>query len=155
MKTIVLRLLWNVPNKHIAERERSTIVVVLILGAFVWSRLIYERSLHLSDTFAYRSAHNNLFLTLRVIQKLKTTWIEINKSQPTDMTFCPPWRKDVFLERSVRVCDGSGKCKINVSYNFDLRSHVIAKQGNGSEKIACRWQNNSLCQTNMSPWFYK
>ena len=27
---------------------------------------------------------------------------------------------------------------VNVSYNFDLRSHVIAKQGNGSEEIACR-----------------
>ena len=52
-----------------------------------------------------------VFLTLRVLHKLKTTWIEINKSQPTDMTFCPPWRNDVFLERSVRVCDGSGKCK--------------------------------------------
>ena len=35
-------------------------------------RLIYERCLHLSDTFAYRSAHNNLFLTLRVIHKVKT-----------------------------------------------------------------------------------
>ena len=32
----------------------------------------YEWCLHPSDTFAYRSAHNNLFLTLRVIHKLKT-----------------------------------------------------------------------------------
>ena len=44
---------------------------VLISGAFVWSRLIFERCLHLSDKFAYRSAHSNLFLTLRVIHKLK------------------------------------------------------------------------------------
>ena len=44
-------------NQHIAEGERSTTVVVLISGAFVWSRLIYERCLHLSDKFAYRSAH--------------------------------------------------------------------------------------------------
>ena len=71
MKTIVLWLRWNVLNKHIVERERSTTVVVLISGAFVWNRLIYERCLHLSDKFAYRSAHNNLFLTLRVIHKLK------------------------------------------------------------------------------------
>ena len=47
------RLLWNVQNQHIAERERSTTVVVLISGAFVWSRLIYERCLHLLDKFAY------------------------------------------------------------------------------------------------------
>ena len=48
----------NVQNQHIAiaEREQSTTVVVLISGAFVWSRLIYERCLHLSDKFAYRSA---------------------------------------------------------------------------------------------------
>ena len=32
----------------------------------------YEWCLHPSDTFAYRSAHNNLFLTLRVIHKFKT-----------------------------------------------------------------------------------
>ena len=63
-----------VQNQHIAiaEWEQSTTVVVLISGAFVWSRLIYERCLHLSDKFAYRSAHNNLFLKLRVIHKLKT-----------------------------------------------------------------------------------
>ena len=34
---------------------------------------MYERCLHLSDTFAYRSAHGNLFLTLRVIHKLKNS----------------------------------------------------------------------------------
>ena len=45
----------------------------LISGAFVCSRLIYEKCLHLSDKFAYRSAHNNLFLTPRVIHKLKMT----------------------------------------------------------------------------------
>ena len=33
--------------------------------------MIYGRDLHLSDTFAYRSAHNNLFVLLRVIHKLK------------------------------------------------------------------------------------
>jgi len=69
---IVLWLLWNVQNQHIADRKRSTTVVVLIAGAFVGSPLIYESCLHLSDTFACRSAHNNLFLTLRVIHKLKT-----------------------------------------------------------------------------------
>ena len=63
--------MWNVQNQHIAERERSRTVVVLISGAFVWSRLIYERCLHLRDKSAYCSAHNNLFLTLRQIHKLK------------------------------------------------------------------------------------
>ena len=38
----------------------------------------------------------------------------------------------------------------NFSYIFDLRLHVIAKSGNGSQEIAGRLQNNSLCQTNMS-----
>ena len=49
-------------NQHTAEREWSTTVVVLISGAFVWSRLIYERCLHLSDKFAYRFVHNNFSL---------------------------------------------------------------------------------------------
>ena len=40
-----------------------------------------------------------------------------------------------------------------VSYIFHFRSHVIAKRSNGGEEIAGRCQNNSLCQTNMSPWF--
>ena len=73
--TVVPWLLWNVQNPHIVERERSMTVVVLISGAFVQSRLIYESCLHLSDTFAYRGAHNNLFLTLRVIHKVKTVLI--------------------------------------------------------------------------------
>ena len=75
MNTMVLWLLCNVQNQHIVERERSTTVVVLISVAFVQGQLIYERCLHLSDTFAYRSAHNNLFLTLRVIHKVKTVLI--------------------------------------------------------------------------------
>ena len=58
-------------NQHTAGRERSTTVVVLISGAFVWSRMIYERCLHLSDKSAYRIVRNSLFLTLRVIHKLK------------------------------------------------------------------------------------
>ena len=49
MKTIVLWPLWNLQNQHIADRERSATVVVLISGAFVWRRLIYERCLHLSE----------------------------------------------------------------------------------------------------------
>ena len=39
---------------------------------------------------------------------------------------------------------------VNSSYIFDLWSHVIAKRGNRSQEIAGRWQNNSLCQRNMS-----
>ena len=31
-----------------------------------------------------------------------------------------------------------------------LLLHVIAKSGNASQEIAGRWQNNSLCPTNMS-----
>ena len=78
MNTMILWLLWDVQNQHIiAERERSTTVVILMSVAFVQGQLIYERCLHLSDTFAYRSAHNNLFLMLRIIHKLKT--VQINE----------------------------------------------------------------------------
>ena len=35
-------------------------------------------------------------------------------------------------------------------YIFDLSLHVNAKRGNGSEEIVVKWQNNSLCQTNVS-----
>ena len=41
------------------------------IGHFCAELTNYERCLHPSDTFAYRSAHNNLFLTLRVIHGLK------------------------------------------------------------------------------------
>ena len=79
MKTIVLWLLWNelkcTKSAHRDYRHRGTRTIYdscrFDIGRFVWSRLIYEKCLHLSDKFAYRSAHNNLFLTLRVIHKLK------------------------------------------------------------------------------------
>ena len=84
---LAIVLIWNIQSPHEDNRpvtpvkctksahrgtQRSTTVVVLISGAFVRSRLIYERCLHLGDTFAYCSAHSNLFLTLHVIHKLKT-----------------------------------------------------------------------------------
>ena len=59
-------------------------------------------------------------------------------------------------EKSLCFLGGPLECvmeakNVNVSCNFDLRLYVIAKQGNGRDEIACRWQNNSLGQTNMSP----
>ena len=39
---------------------------------------------------------------------------------------------------------------VNGRFIFVLRSHVIAKRGNGREEIAGRGENNSLCQTNIS-----
>ena len=62
-----------------AHRGTGTIYdsFVLISGAFVWSRLIYEGCLHLTDTYAYRSVHNNLFLTLHVIRKLKSVALNL------------------------------------------------------------------------------
>ena len=41
------------------------------IGSFCAKPTNYEQCLHPSDTCAYHSAHNNLFLTLRVIHKLK------------------------------------------------------------------------------------
>ena len=40
---------------------------------------------------------------------------------------------------------------VNVSYNFDLRSHVIAILAMAAKKLLAKGQTNSLCQTNMSP----
>ena len=56
----------------IAEQERSIYDSCRFgIGRFRAEPTNYKQCLHPSDTFAYRSAHNNLFLTLRVIQKLK------------------------------------------------------------------------------------
>ena len=56
----------------IAEQERSIYDSCRFgIGRFRAEPTNYERCLHPSDIFAYRSAHNNLFLTLRVIHKLK------------------------------------------------------------------------------------
>ena len=56
-------------NFLIAERERSIYDSCRFdIGRFRAEQTNYERRLHLSDTFAYRSADNNLILTLRVIQ---------------------------------------------------------------------------------------
>ena len=41
------------------------------IGRFRAEPTTHERCLHPSDTFAYRSADNNLFLTLHVFHKLK------------------------------------------------------------------------------------
>ena len=73
---IVLWLFWNVKNQHIAERERPTTVVVLISGALVWRRLIYERCVtHLHKAVST----DNLFLALRVIHKLTRPWSSRNQ----------------------------------------------------------------------------
>ena len=54
----------------IEEREQSIYDSCRFdIGRFRAEPTNYERCLHPSDTFAYRSAHNNLFLTLRVIHK--------------------------------------------------------------------------------------
>ena len=56
----------------IVEQERSIYDSCRFdIGRFRAEPTNYERCLHPSDTFAYRSAHNNLFLTLRVIHKSK------------------------------------------------------------------------------------
>ena len=57
--------------------------------------------------------------------------------------------------RSLRVTDG-GKKSINISYNFDLRSHVISKWGNDNKEIAGRWHSmTAYVQKIMSPVCYK
>ena len=56
----------------IAERERSIYDSCRFdIGRLRSEPTNYERCLHPSDTFAYHSASNNLFLTLSVIHKLK------------------------------------------------------------------------------------
>ena len=70
------------------------------------------------------------------------------------MTFWTHWRKPVVSEGST-LLEWLIEVKTWTYYIFDLMSHVIAKNGNVSEEIADRWQNNSFCQTNMSPGHYK
>ena len=92
------RLIWNIQSSHelrqlnvlwkvqthnikldtlhaqyflIAERERSIFNTCRFdIGGFRGADWL-RKCPHLSDTFAYRSAQNNLFLTLRVIHTLK------------------------------------------------------------------------------------
>ena len=61
--------------------------------------------------------------------------------------FEPAEESECFL-RGPLECVTEAK-NLRVNYIFDLRSHVISKCGNGSEEIAGRWQNNSLCQTDV------
>ena len=56
-----------------------------------------------------------------------------------------------FFLRGPLECVTEAK-SVNVNYNFDLRSHFISKRGNVSKEIAGRWQNTSLCQTNIVSW---
>ena len=55
----------------IRERERSIDCCRFDIGRFRAKPTNYEMCLHPRDTFAYRSAHDISFLTLRVIQQLK------------------------------------------------------------------------------------
>ena len=73
-KVITSKAMGTMHAQHflITERERSMYDSCRFdIGRFRAEPTNFERCLHPSDTFAYRSAHNNLFLTLRVIHKSK------------------------------------------------------------------------------------
>ena len=80
------------------------------------------------------------------------SWIEINQLQPTYVTFLTHWKKPMFPKKSVRVLTEAKT--VNVDHIFDLRSRFIVPWDNGSEEIAGWWQNNSLCETNVSCVLY-
>ena len=77
--------LWKVQNHNVKSSGHNARSTLLDLGTgtndlrqlLLWHRTFscdptnYERCLHPSDTFAYRSARNNSFLTLRVNHELK------------------------------------------------------------------------------------
>ena len=87
LSKLAIALIWNIQSPHEDNRTVTPVKCTISahrgtgtiydscrfdIGRFrVESGLIHERCLHLSETFAYRNAHNNLFFTLRVIQKLK------------------------------------------------------------------------------------
>ena len=74
-KIITSKALGTMRAQHflIAERERSIYDSCRFdIGRLRSEPTNYERCLHPSDTFAYHSACNNLFLTLSVIHKLKS-----------------------------------------------------------------------------------
>ena len=80
-----LIVLWKVQNHNVRSSGHNARSALLDRGTgtidlrqllfwhrkFSWDETNYERCLHLSDTLAYRRVHNNSFLTLRVIHKLK------------------------------------------------------------------------------------
>ena len=90
-KIITSTALGTMHAQHflIAEREQSIYDSCRFdIGPFRAEPSNYERCLHTSDTYAYRSAHNNLFLTLRVIHKLKNGQVHLR--EPNENT----WGKD-------------------------------------------------------------
>ena len=80
-----LIVLWKVQNHNVRSSGHNARSALLDRGTgkiylrqllfwhrkFSWDPTNYERCLHPSDTFAYRSVHNNSFVTLRVIHELK------------------------------------------------------------------------------------
>ena len=74
----------------IEEREQSIYDSCRFdIGRFRAEPTNYERCLNPSDTLAYRSARNNLFLTRRVIHKLKNGQVHLRA--PNENT----WEKDI------------------------------------------------------------
>ena len=81
---LAIVLIWNIQSPHednISSCERYKISghnarssydsCRFGIGRFRAETTNYEQCLHPSDTFGYRIAHNNLFLTLCVIDKLR------------------------------------------------------------------------------------
>ena len=90
----------------IAEREQSIYDSCRFdIGPFRAEPTNCERCLHTSDTFAYRCAHNNLFLTLCVIHKLKNGQVHLR--EPNENT----WEKDLKKQ-------GMNKAFLNPFYIF-------------------------------------
>ena len=113
-------------------RKRTMLTIKLLK-----QRKIFEISL--SDSRIYKK-----WKTSAIIREISDSNLETGRNDSKSQVKSPG------LSGSVNSPD--------VRYNFDLRSHVIAKHGTGSDEIAQwiagRWQNNRLCQTNMSRGCY-
>ena len=156
-----LRHLWK---KKTREKDGVGIVTFDLTGLLATNHIIAY------ITMAYRSLWGNVrLLTIKLLKQRKIFEISLSDSR-----IYKKWQTSAITreisDSNLETGRNGSKSQVkspglsgrvnspDVRYNFDLRSHVIAKHGTGSDEIAQwiagRWQNNRLCQTNMSRGWY-
>ena len=156
-----LRHLWK---KKTREKDGVGIVTFDLTGLLATNHIIAY------ITMAYRSLWGNVrLLTIKLLKQRKIFEISLSDSR-----IYKKWQTSAITreisDSNLETGRNGSKSQVkspglsgrvnspDVRYNFDLRSHVIAKHGTGSDEIA-QWiagrsQNNRLCQTNMSRGCY-
>ena len=151
-------------KKKTREKDGVGIVTFDLTGLLATNHIIAY------ITMAYRSLWGNVrLLTIKLLKQRKIFEISLSDSR-----IYKKWQTSAITreisDSNLETGRNGSKSQVkspglsgrvnspDVRYNFDLRSHVIAKHGTGSDEIAQwiagRWQNNRLCQTNMSRGWY-